>query len=105
MYRVLDGEIGEELLGQGEQYRFRGLCYYDAGSRSFYTKDRPVYTPEDLKGLKIRVMKSNTAVNMVNQLGGSPTPISFGELYTALQAGSGGWSRKQSPQFLFQPAL
>ena len=99
MYRVLDGEIGEELLGQGEQYRFRGLCYYDAGSRSFYTKDRPVYTPEDLKGLKIRVMKSNTAVNMVNQLGGSPTPISFGELYTALQQGVVDGAENNPPSF------
>lgn len=99
MYRVLDGPIGEELLQEGEKYRFRGLCFYDAGSRSFYTKDRPVNTPADLQGMKIRVMKSNTAVNMVNQLGGSPTPISFGELYTALQQGVVDGAENNPPSF------
>lgn len=99
LFRVLDGEIGEELLKEGEKYRFRGLCYYDAGSRSFYTKDKPVESPADLQGMKIRVMKSNTAVNMVNQLGGSPTPISFGELYTALQQGVVDGAENNPPSF------
>jgi tripartite ATP-independent transporter DctP family solute receptor len=63
----------------------RGLCYYDAGSRNFYTIDRPVLVPDDLRGLKIRVQKSKTAMDMVEALGGSPTPIPWGELYTALQ--------------------
>lgn len=85
-YSVLDGEIGKNILQQGEQYWLRGMCFYDAGSRSFYTK-KPVRTPEDLNGMKIRVMNSNTAINMVNALGGSATPISYGELYTALQQG------------------
>ena len=78
LFQVLEGDIGNRLLEQGGRFRLRGLCFYDAGSRSFYTKDRPVEKPEDLSGLKIRVMKSNTATNMVNALGGSPTPISFG---------------------------
>ncbi len=99
MFSVLDGPIGEGLLEEGEKYRFRGLCYYDAGSRSFYTKDRPVQTPDDLSGLKIRVMKSNTAMNMVSQLGGSPTPISFGELYTALQQGVVDGAENNPPSF------
>jgi tripartite ATP-independent transporter DctP family solute receptor len=85
-YSVLDSEIGKNILQQGEQYWLRGMCFYDAGSRSFYTK-KPVKTPEDLNGMKIRVMNSNTAINMVNTLGGSATPISYGELYTALQQG------------------
>lgn len=87
MYNVLDGEIGQNMLLAADKFRLRGLCYYDAGSRSFYTKDRPIETPQDLKGLKIRVMESNTSMNMVKALGGSPTPISYGELYTALQQG------------------
>lgn len=99
LYRVLDGEIGERLLAEGEKYRIRGLCFYDAGSRSFYTKDKPINTPADLAGMKIRVMKSNTAVNMVNQLGGSPTPISFGELYTALQQGVVDGAENNPPSF------
>ncbi|UCS92467.1 TRAP transporter substrate-binding protein [Echinicola marina] len=85
--RVLNGEIGKMLLNEGTQFWLKGLCFYDAGSRSFYTKDKPVESPEDLVGKKIRVMESNTAINMVNSLGGSPTPVSWGELYTALQQG------------------
>ncbi|QDH80315.1 TRAP transporter substrate-binding protein [Echinicola soli] len=85
--RVLNGEIGKMLLNEGTQFWLKGLCFYDAGSRSFYTKDKPVESPEDLIGKKIRVMESNTAINMVNSFGGSPTPVSWGELYTALQQG------------------
>jgi tripartite ATP-independent transporter DctP family solute receptor len=99
LFEVLEGEIGDELLRQGERYRLRGLCFYDAGSRSFYTKDKPVRNPEDLQGLKLRVMKSNTAINMVNALGGSPTPISFGELYTALQQGVVDGAENNPPSF------
>ncbi|HLR31388.1 MAG TPA: TRAP transporter substrate-binding protein, partial [Fodinibius sp.] len=86
-YATLDGQIGQELLLEGQQYWLRGLTYYDAGQRSFYTQGRPIRTPEDLAGLKIRVQESAMAVNMVRTLGGSPTPISWGELYTALQQG------------------
>jgi tripartite ATP-independent transporter DctP family solute receptor len=96
---VLNGEIGKELLLAGEQYWLRGLTYYDAGQRSFYTKDRPIETPEDLEGLKIRVMESQMSVNMVNQLGGSPTPISWGELYTALQQGVVDGAENNPPSF------
>jgi TRAP-type C4-dicarboxylate transport system substrate-binding protein len=83
----------------GEEYWLRGLTYYDAGQRSFYTKDRPIETPEDLEGLKIRVMESQMSVNMVNQLGGSPTPISWGELYTALQQGVVDGAENNPPSF------
>lgn len=86
-FNVFDGEIGEELLLGTQEFWIRGLCFYDAGFRSFYTIDKPINTPDDLTGMKIRVMKSQTAMEMVKTLGGSPTPISFGELYTALQSG------------------
>ncbi|WP_291370994.1 TRAP transporter substrate-binding protein [Cyclobacterium sp.] len=85
--RVLEGPIGEQLLAAGEKYWLKGLCFYDAGKRSFYTINTPVEKPEDIQGLKVRVMESPTAVNMVQSFGGSPTPVSFGELYTALQQG------------------
>lgn len=84
---VLKGETGKELLLAGEEYWLRGLTYYDAGKRSFYTKEKPVLSPDDLTGLKIRVMESQMSMSMVRSLSGSPTPISFGELYTALQQG------------------
>jgi len=85
MFNILEGKIGKEILEGGSEYLLRGLCYYDAGSRSFYTTEGFIKTPEDLKGLKIRVMNDQTSVNMVNALGGSATPMAFGELYTALQ--------------------
>jgi len=99
LWNVLEGEIGKNLLLAGESVRLRGLAYYDAGSRSFYTRDTPVRTPEDLKGLKIRVMKSQTSMRMVEALGGSPTPISFGELYTALQQGVVDGAENNPPSF------
>ncbi|QGY47950.1 DctP family TRAP transporter solute-binding subunit [Maribellus comscasis] len=86
-FKIMDGEIGKDLLLSTEDKWIRGLTYYDAGSRSFYTIDKPIHTPDDLAGLKIRVMRSITAVEMIRALGGSATPISWGELYTALQSG------------------
>jgi tripartite ATP-independent transporter DctP family solute receptor len=98
-FKVLDGEIGDELLMSTEPFWIRGLCFYDAGSRSFYTIDTPVNHPDDLKGLKIRVMKSITAMEMVKAQGGSPTPISWGELYTALQSGVVDGAENNPPSF------
>lgn len=99
VYKVLDGEIGRRLLIQGEDYWLRGLTYFDAGMRSFYTKDRPVKSPADLDGLKIRVQESQIAIQMVRSLGGSPTPISWGELYTALQQGVVDGAENNPPSF------
>ncbi|HDL17653.1 MAG TPA: TRAP transporter substrate-binding protein [Bacteroidetes bacterium] len=99
LWNVLNGKTGKQILLAGQKYYLRGLCYYDAGSRSFYTKDVPVNSPADLKGLKIRVMKSLTAVKMVQALGGSATPISWGELYTALQQGIVDGAENNPPSF------
>jgi len=97
-FEVLEGEIGEEFLNKSIDKRLKGLTFYDAGSRSFYSKT-PVEKPEDLKGLKLRVMESNTAINMVKNLGGSPTPIAWGELYTALQQGIVDGAENNLPSF------
>lgn len=86
-WSVLFGDIGEKMLLKGEDLWLRGLCFYETGSRNFYLRDKAVYSPEDLKGLKIRVMKSYWSIQTINALGGSATPIAFGELYTALQQG------------------
>jgi tripartite ATP-independent transporter DctP family solute receptor len=99
MYNVFDNEVGESMLLKGEKFRLRGLTFYDAGSRSFYMKDGPVNTPTDLENKKIRVQKSNMAVSMINKLGGSPTPISWGELYTALQQGVVDGAENNPPSF------
>lgn len=98
-FAVFDGPIGEEILRSSESIRLLGLCFYDAGNRSFYTVDRPIRTPEDLAGMKIRVQESQTSMRMVSELGGSPTPISFGELYTALQQGVVDGAENNPPSF------
>lgn len=98
-FDVLDGEIGQELLDNGEQFWLKGLGFYDAGSRSFYSKQNPIESPVDLKGLKVRVMESVSAMKMVSSLGGSPTPISWGELYTSLQQGVVDAAENNPPSF------
>ena len=100
MQNVLQGEIGKELLQAGESKGLKGLCYYDAGARSFYTSAKPVHQPEDLKGLKIRVMKSEMGLKMIEAMGGSPTPIDWGELYTSLQQGVVDGAENNPPSFV-----
>lgn len=98
-FRVLEGDIGRGLLLEGQRFWLRGLCFYDAGSRSFYTKNKPVLTPEDLQGIKVRTQESPTSIRMVQALGGSPTPIAWGELYSALQQGVVDGAENNPPSF------
>lgn len=98
-YAVLDGPIGKNLLLQSQDFWLRGLTFFDAGNRSFYTKEKQVNTPEDLKGMKIRVQESQTSMNMIKAMGGAPTPISWGELYTALQQGVVDGAENNPPSF------
>ncbi|MCK5458231.1 MAG: TRAP transporter substrate-binding protein [Melioribacteraceae bacterium] len=100
-WRVLKSDIGEKILLDCEDYWLRGLGYYDAGSRSFYTKENPVLTPDDLTGLKIRVMKSQISVETIQTLGGSATPIVWGELYSALQQGVVDAAENNPPSLFF----
>jgi tripartite ATP-independent transporter DctP family solute receptor len=98
-WRFLSSDHGRELLLSLERVRLRGLTYYDAGSRSFYMTDRPVHSPADLAGRKIRVQKSQTSVRMIEALGGAATPIAWGELYTALQQGIVDGAENNPPSF------
>lgn len=84
--RVVFGEVGKEIMESTKEKGFFAISAYVAGTRSFYAK-KPITKPEDLKGLKIRVQASPTTLKMVELMGGSPTPISFGEVYTAMQQG------------------
>ncbi len=99
-FDVLEGQIGKSILEKGSKFWLRGLCYYDAGSRSFYTSKKAIRTPDDLKGLKIRVMNNQMAINMVNALGGSATPLSYSELYTAIQQGVVDGAENNPPSFV-----
>lgn len=85
-WSVINGEIGDEVLENSTQYGFRGISFLTEGSRSFYA-NKPILSPADLAGMKIRVQPSPSAIRMVELLGASPTPISWGELYSALQQG------------------
>lgn len=98
-WNVLDGDIGRDLLEKGASKSLRGLCYYDAGSRNFYTKSQPIQAPEDLARLKIRVMNSATAMSMVGAFDASPTPIAWGELYSALAQGTVDGAENNLPSF------
>ncbi|MBU2881039.1 TRAP transporter substrate-binding protein [Psychrosphaera sp. B3R10] len=100
-WQILNGPIGESLLAEGERFRIKGLGYFDAGSRSFYATSAKVEAPNDLAGLKIRVMNSQSAVNMVNTMGGAATPVSWGELYTALQQGVVDGAENNPPSFFY----
>ena len=98
-WRVLLGPVGKELLAAGENVGLKGLCFYDAGARSFYTRNRLVNTPADLTGMKIRVQKSNMAIKMIEAMGASATPIDWGELYTSLQQGVVDGAENNPPSF------
>ena len=82
-----DEDVTEPIFKSTRKAGFEGVTWMDAGSRSFYTVNREINTPEDLKGLKIRVQQSPSNVEMMNRFGGSATPMNFGEVYTALQSG------------------
>lgn len=100
-WQVLNGDVGQSLLSSGTNMRIKGLGYFDAGSRSFYTTKDRVLTPDDLAGLKVRVMNSQSAVEMVNTMGGAATPVNWGELYTALQQGIVEGAENNPPSFYY----
>ncbi|MGJ8609708.1 MAG: TRAP transporter substrate-binding protein [Octadecabacter sp.] len=87
MYEMMDGEVGEAI---SEGMRARGvepLGWYDAGARSFYNSVRPINTPADVEGLKIRVMSNDLFVQMVESMDGNATPMAFAEVYQSIQTG------------------
>ncbi|MCW5516180.1 TRAP transporter substrate-binding protein [Muriicola sp. Z0-33] len=100
LFKNLEGDVGQQLLASGTEYLLRGICFYDAGARSFYTKDRPVNSPDDLAGLKLRVQNDQMSVDMANTLGAAATPMAFGELYTALQQNVVDGAENNIPSFV-----
>lgn len=104
-WAMLNGEIGRGILDalatndSGRPSGLRGLTYYDAGSRNFYA-EVPIMSPKDLVGLKIRVQNDPVAMDMVEAMGGAPTPVAWGELYTALQQGVVDGAENNPPSFI-----
>lgn len=86
-HAVMDDEkITNQLFKSTEKAGFEAVTWIDAGTRNFYTVKKPIESPADLKGMKIRVQQSPTNVEMMRLLGGSATPMGFGDVYTALQS-------------------
>ena len=85
-HAAIDGPAGEEIARDLEAIGIIALAWYDAGARSLYTT-RPVRTPADLRGMKIRVQTSDLWIDLMRALGANPTPLPFGEVFTSLQSG------------------
>lgn len=81
-----DEDITSGIFASTKKAGFEAVTWIDAGTRNFYTVNKEINSPSDLKGLKIRVQQSPTNVEMMRLLGGSATPMGFGDVYTALQA-------------------
>lgn len=87
MRRALDGPPGQQILESLTSHGLIGLCFYDSGARNFYNIRGPIQTPEDLRGLKLRVPNSDLYVSMIEALGANPTPMDLGEVYQSLVQG------------------
>jgi tripartite ATP-independent transporter DctP family solute receptor len=84
-HRVLGGAIGKKLMAELEKSGFKGLAFYDAGFRNITTRIGPIRKPDDLKGLKIRVMQSEPLIATINAFGATAVPMGQSEVYVALQ--------------------
>ena len=87
MRRALDGAPGRAILDTLAPHGLIGLCYYDSGERSFYNTKHPIFTPADMKGMKIRTPNSDMSVAMINATGANATPMDLGEVYGSLVQG------------------
>lgn len=82
--KVLDGPIGNEILGSFEPYGFVGLAFYDSGARSIYNSVRPIRSMADLRGLRVRVQQSGQMADMIRSLGAEPVELPYGQVLTGL---------------------
>jgi tripartite ATP-independent transporter DctP family solute receptor len=87
MHRLMDGEVGDEIGKGMEQKGIVALAWYDAGARSFYNSKKPINVPDDLSGMKVRVMNNDLYVSMIDSMGGNATPMAFAEVYQSLKTG------------------
>ena len=77
MRRVLDGPIGSEILASMDSRRLIGLCFYDMGARSFYSRKEPIRSVDDMKGLAVRVQPSDISVETFRAMGARPVAVPF----------------------------
>lgn len=98
MFRVLDGEAGDIMADAMAGAGLTPLAWVDAGARSFYSQ-KPINTPEDVAGMKIRVMNNDLYTAMISAMGGNPTPMAFGEVQQALKTGVVDGAENNFPSF------
>ena len=98
MFRVLEGEAGEVMAGAMAEAGLMPLAWVDAGARSFYSQ-KPINTPADVEGLKIRVMNNNLYTSMISAMGGNPSPMAFSEVQQALKTGVVDGAENNFPSF------
>ncbi|MEO1092504.1 MAG: TRAP transporter substrate-binding protein [Pseudomonadota bacterium] len=99
MHAAMDGEVGDLLSAAMEEKGLVALAWYDSGSRSFYNSKGPINTPEDLVGMKVRVMNNDLFVGMIEALGGNATPMAFAEVYQSLKTGVVDGAENNYPSF------
>ena len=87
-HEILDGEIGDELLAKFEDKGMIGLAWSENGFRHITNSVKPVQTPADVAGLKLRTMENQVHIDAFKELGASPTPMSWTEVLTSLQQGT-----------------
>jgi len=87
MYELMDGEVGAALDEGMQEKGIVALAWYGSGARSFYNSQRPINTPADVEGLKIRVMNNDLFVGMIESMGGNATPMAFAEVQQSLKSG------------------
>ena len=87
MHRALDGEAGAKISEGMAKKGLIALAWYDSGARSFYNSKKPIATPDDVKGMKVRVMNNDLYSGMIAALGGNPSPMAFSEVYQSLKTG------------------
>lgn len=87
VYSVLDGEVGQDLLTIADEHNMKGLGYWEVGFRHLTNNKKEINTPDDVKGLKVRVQPTPVWEEHMKALGASPTPVDFNELYSALDQG------------------
>jgi|Cm827metagenome_2_1110796.scaffolds.fasta_scaffold07092_2 C4-dicarboxylate-binding protein DctP len=88
VYEAYDGELGEIYSGWMEEHNLLNMGFYCGGFRGISNTKRPVYTPDDLKGLKLRCIESDMFMKLFQLLGTNPTPMSYNEIYTGLEQGT-----------------
>lgn len=87
MHRALDGEAGDKISAGMAEKGLIALAWYDSGARSFYNSKKPIEKPEDVAGMKVRVMNNDLYSGMISALGGNPSPMAFSEVYQSLKTG------------------